>query len=92
VNIRDFDENEDSSSRGISSRVAIEGAVVNSLEENFKFTANHAHYFGSFNETAANMMFQWQEGGVMAVVYPKAIMEEMGATYTYPHWSRPWSK
>jgi branched-chain amino acid transport system substrate-binding protein len=66
--------------------------VSNSLEENFKFTANHDHYFESFNETAANMMFQWQEDGVMAIVYPKAIMEETGATYTYPEWQGPWSK
>jgi hypothetical protein len=64
--------------------------VTNSLEENFRFTANHDHYFESFNATAANMMFQWQAGGVMAIVYPEAIMEETGATYKYPPWAGPW--
>ena len=67
-----------------------ESEVENSLEKNFKFTSNHDHYFGSGSETAANMMFQWQKGGKMAIVYPKEIMEETGATYTYPDWVGPW--
>ena len=66
--------------------------IANSLENDFKFTANHDHYFGVFSEAAANMMFQWQEGGTMAIVYPKAIMEETGAIYTYPDWPGPWDK
>jgi branched-chain amino acid transport system substrate-binding protein len=65
--------------------------ITNSIEKDFKFTANHDHYFGAFSETATNMMFQWQTGGAKAIVYPKAIMDETGATYSYPAWNGPWN-
>ena len=35
------------------------------------------------------ILFQWQDG-VQVPVYPKEIMEEVGATYTYPDWPGPW--
>jgi len=66
-----------------------ESEVENSLEENFKFTSNHDHSFGEDNK-AITIMYQWQAGGAMAIVYPKEIMEETGATYTYPDWPGAW--
>jgi len=65
--------------------------VENSFETDFRFTSSHDHYFSSASTTAITMMFQWQENGTKAIVYPKNIMEETGATYTYPPWSGPWN-
>ena len=64
--------------------------IETSLEENLKFTSSHDHYFSSASTTAITMMFQWQENGTKAIVFPKEIMEETGATYTYPPWLGPW--
>ena len=33
--------------------------------------------------------FQWQNG-VQVPVYPKGVLEEAGATYTFPDWPGPW--
>jgi len=65
-----------------------ESEIENSLERNFKFTSSHDHYIGPGNELM--MMFQWQENETWAIVYPKQIMEETGATYTFPPWPGPW--
>jgi hypothetical protein len=35
------------------------------------------------------MGFQWQDG-VQVPVDPEKIMEEAGATYTFPDWPGPW--
>ena len=64
--------------------------VETSFEMNFRFTPSHDRYFSSASTTPITMMFQWQENGTKAIVYPKTIMEETGATYTYPPWSGPW--
>jgi branched-chain amino acid transport system substrate-binding protein len=64
--------------------------VETSFETNFRFTSSHDHYFSSASTTAITMMFQWQEKGTKAIVYPKNIMEETGATYTFPDWPGPW--
>jgi branched-chain amino acid transport system substrate-binding protein len=64
--------------------------VETSFETNFRFTSSHDHYFSSESTTAITMMFQWQENGTKAIVYPKEIMEETGATYTFPDWPGPW--
>ena len=69
-----------------------ESEIENSLDKNFKFTSSHDHYFEIVSESAGSMMFQWQAGGVRAIVYPKSIMEETGATYTYPPWPGPWDE
>lgn len=66
--------------------------IENSLEKNFRFTSSHDHYFDSAIETAISMMFQWQTGGTKAIVYPKSIMEEAGATYQFPDWPGPWDE
>ena len=36
-------------------------------------------------------LFQWQDG-VQVPVYPIEIMEEAGATYTFPDWPGPWDE
>ena len=35
------------------------------------------------------LCFQWQNGEQIPI-YPKKIMEEAGATLTFPPWSGPW--
>jgi branched-chain amino acid transport system substrate-binding protein len=67
-----------------------ESNIENSFEKNFRFTSSHDHYLSSAIESAITMMFQWQEDGKKAIVYPKEIMEETGATYTFPDWPGPW--
>lgn len=67
-----------------------ESDVETSLEESSKFISSHDHYFGSASETAISIMLQWKADGEKAIVYPKKIMEETSATYTYPPWSGPW--
>ena len=80
-------------------------AVIKALEEtsietssakNFTFTKSHAVMMGSDpNDPEADymldMLFQWQDGKLVPV-YPKAIMEEAGTTYTFPDWPGPWDK
>lgn len=63
--------------------------IENSLETNFRFTSSHDHYFG-VGEKTFNGVLQWQSGGKLAIVYPKNIMEETGATYNFPDWPGPW--
>jgi branched-chain amino acid transport system substrate-binding protein len=67
-----------------------ESNVETSFEKNFRFTSNHDHYFSSASKTAITMMYQWQTNGTKAIIYPKEIMEETGATYTFPDWPGPW--
>jgi len=78
-------------------------AVIEALEEtsiettgarNFVFTESHALMMGKNpNDPDADyslmMIFQWQNGE-MVPVFPKKIMAEAGATYTFPDWSGPW--
>ena len=35
------------------------------------------------------LLFQWQNGEMLPV-YPKQVMEEVGATLTFPDWPGPW--
>jgi hypothetical protein len=37
------------------------------------------------------LVFKWQESGTMGSPYLKCIMEEAGATYTFPDWFRLWN-
>ena len=80
-------------------------AVIDALEEtsietsnarNFVFTSSHDVMMGENpNDPDADymlmMLFQWQNGELVPV-YPKKIMEEAGATYTFPDWPGPWDK
>ena len=78
-------------------------AVIEALEEtsvetsnarDFVFTESHALMMGTdANDPDADypivMGFQWQDG-VQVPVDPLKIMEEAGATLTFPDWSGPW--
>ena len=78
-------------------------AIIEALEEteietsqtrNFVFTSSHDVLGGeNINNPDEDHMvvilFQWQNGEQVPV-YPKELMEEAGATYTYPPWSGPW--
>jgi branched-chain amino acid transport system substrate-binding protein len=78
-------------------------AVIKALEEtsfetsnarNWVFTPSHGLMMGKNPndpeaEYAFTMYFQWQNGELVPV-YPKKIMEEAGAFYTFPDWPGPW--
>jgi len=71
-----------------------ETEVVTSMAKNFVFTPSHDVMFGENPNNPDDdylllLMFQWQDGE-MVPVYPKSIMEEAGASYTFPDWSGPW--
>lgn len=72
-------------------------ALIQSLEKTdlvtgksprFVFTSSHDIMFGpGYDE---QLFFQWQKDGKRVPVYPMELIEEAGATYTYPEWSGPW--
>ena len=78
-------------------------AVIEALEQtsvetsnarDFVFTESHGLMMGTdANDPNADysivMGFQWQDG-VQVPVDPTKIMEEAGATLTFPDWSGPW--
>jgi len=80
-------------------------AVIEALEEtnvetsnarNFAFTTSHDAMMGENlmdpdEDYQLIMLFQWQDGRQVPV-YPKKIMEEAGATYTFPDWPGPWDE
>jgi branched-chain amino acid transport system substrate-binding protein len=77
--------------------------VIKALEEtsvetanarNFVFSPSHGIMMGENpNDPDADfpisITFQWQDGKLVPVD-PIKIMEEAGATYTFPDWSGPW--
>ena len=71
-----------------------ETSVETSSAKEFTFTKSHVVMVGAdSNDPEADymldMLFQWQNGKLVPV-YPKAIMEKAGETYTFPPWSGPW--
>ena len=79
-------------------------AVIQALEEtsvetsnarNFVFTPSHDIMVGKEGPNRLSddyffvALFQWQNG-VQVPVYPIELMEEAGASYTFPDWSGPW--
>ena len=78
-------------------------AVIKALEEtsietsnarDFVFTESHGVMMGKdANDPDADysivMGFQWQDG-IQVPVDPRKIMEEAGATITFPDWPGPW--
>ena len=71
-------------------------SIETSLAENFVFTQSHDVMMGENpndpdQDYMLVMLFQWQNGQQVPV-YPKKIMEEAGATITFPDWSGPWDK
>ena len=70
-------------------------SVETSNARNFVFTESHALMMGKDandpNEDYPIVIgFQWQDG-VQVPVDPRKIMEEAGATLTFPDWSGPWN-
>ena len=78
-------------------------SLINALEKtsiettsarNYVFTESHCVLVGE-NPKDPNvdytlvLLFQWQSGEIVPV-YPNKIMEEAGATYTFPDWPGPW--
>ena len=69
--------------------------IETSLARHFVFTRSHDILIGDVGPNKADegyfsvLIFQWQNGELIPV-YPKKIMEETGATYTYPPWLGPW--
>jgi branched-chain amino acid transport system substrate-binding protein len=67
-------------------------SIETSSARKFAFTSSHDLMFGENwmnGDYQSIIVFQWQNGE-MIPVYPKKIMEEAGASYTYPPWSGPW--
>ena len=82
----------------IETEAVIEALETTSIEttdaRDFVFTSSHDLMMGENpNNPDADymlaMLFQWIDGKQVPV-YPEKIMEEAGATYTYPDWSGPW--
>jgi branched-chain amino acid transport system substrate-binding protein len=76
--------------------IALENTdIETSLARHFRFTSSHdvlVNVAGSSllsESCVVPCMFQWQNG-TQVPVYPRAMMEEAGATYKYPHWQGPW--
>ena len=71
-------------------------AVIKALEETDLYgTEGRVVYTSSHNLMVGEgysefLVFQWQEDGARVPVYPRYIMEEAGATYTFPDWPGPW--
>ena len=71
-----------------------ETSIETSNARNFVFTPSHALMMGKdANDPDADypivMGFQWQNG-VQIPVDPRKIMEEAGASLTFPDWPGPW--
>jgi branched-chain amino acid transport system substrate-binding protein len=69
-------------------------SVETSNARNFVFTESHALMMGTDandpNEDYPIVLgFQWQDG-VQVPMDPRKIMEEAGATLTFPDWPGPW--
>ena len=69
--------------------------VETSLARHFVFTSTHDVMIGEAGPNKPSedyllvCLFQWQDGEQIPV-YPEEIMEEAGATYTFPDWPGPW--
>jgi len=68
--------------------------IETSLARNFVFTSSHDVMYGEGtndpdDDNIITTLFQWQNGKLVPI-YPKKIMEEAGASYTFPDWPGPW--
>lgn len=70
-------------------------SIETSLARRFVFTSSHDIMIGAAGPNRPGedyfmvCLFQWQNGKLVPV-YPEAIKEEAGATYTFPNWTGPW--
>jgi branched-chain amino acid transport system substrate-binding protein len=62
--------------------------IETSSQRNFAFSSSH-EILVSLGGTGRVCMFQWQNG-IQVPLWPKNIMEEAGANYTFPDWPGPW--
>ena len=60
-----------------------------SLHRNLVFTSSHDRLITVIEDHMGNTHFQWQNGE-QAVVYPRELMVDAGATYIFPDWPGPW--
>ena len=69
--------------------------IETSLARHFIFTSSHDIFVTDVEPGKPNeeyffhAFFQWQDG-TLVPVYPPQIMEEAGASYTFPDWPGPW--
>jgi branched-chain amino acid transport system substrate-binding protein len=69
--------------------------VETSMAERFVFTLSHDVMIGEAGPNRPEedymlvLLVQWQDG-TQVPVYPKQVMDEAGATYTFPDWPGPW--
>jgi len=73
-----------------------ETSIETSLARNFVFTESHATMMGENpnnpeDDYMITILYQWVNGKQIPV-YPQEIMEEAGATYTFPDWAGPWDE
>lgn len=70
--------------------------IETSMARRFVFTSSHDVMVGEAGlgspeeEYMMTILFQWQSDGMMVPVYPAKVMEEAGATLTFPDWPGPW--
>ncbi|MFH1520235.1 MAG: hypothetical protein ABID61_01180, partial [Candidatus Micrarchaeota archaeon] len=71
-------------------------SVETSNAKNFVFTSSHDTMIGENpnnpeQDYMITILYQWVNGKQIPV-YPQEIMEEAGATYTFPDWAGPWDE
>ena len=66
--------------------------VETTMARKFVFTSSHDVLYleGIDDYGPIFSLFQWQEDGSLIPIYPKWLMEEAGATLTFPDWPGPW--
>jgi len=73
-----------------------ESHIETSLTRSFRFTPNHDVFYNEGmlsdpdEDGFISALFQWQDEQTLVPIYPRQLMEETGATYTYPPWPGPW--
>lgn len=85
----------------IETEAVIEALETTDIEtagvRRFVFTSSHDLMIGEAGPNRPGedyfmvCLFQWQNGKLVPV-YPEAIKEEAGTTYTFPDWVGPWDK
>jgi ABC-type branched-subunit amino acid transport system substrate-binding protein len=74
--------------------------VQTSMAASYAFTSSHDPLITFLDPTAQSRTglehliggstFQWQAGGTLAAIGPRALRLESGSTYIFPSWSGPW--
>jgi len=64
-----------------------ETSVETSFFKTFTFTPNHDSMWSPDDDA---IVFQWQANGERVPIYPPEVVQDAGATYTFPDWPGPW--